>query len=137
MQPKPNLRICSPRAVSKTIIFYYLKGISSFLTPYIFQSTITDYKSMILHNINCYISYCNSIYSILYYRTFQLQLNISINQNLNFMQNEIYNDSVFESNEIIKFFQITSDRHLTLNKVIQNHFCEGLNEENLDDKMKF
>ncbi len=53
------------------------------------------------------------------------------------MQNEIYNDSVFESKEIITFIQITSDRHLTLNKLIQNHFCEGLNEENLEDKMKF
>lgn len=53
------------------------------------------------------------------------------------MQNEIYNDSAFESNETIKFIQITCDRHLTLNKLIKNHFCEGLNEENLDDRMKF
>lgn len=136
MQPKPNPRISSLRAVSKTSIFFYLKGISSFLTPYIFQSTITDYKSMIFHHINCYISCCNSINSITHYRTFQIQLNISINLNPNFMQKEIYNDSVFESNETIKFIQITSDRHLILNKLIQNHFCDRLNDINMSDKMK-
>lgn len=52
------------------------------------------------------------------------------------MQTEIYNDSVFESNEVINFNRITNDRYLTLNKLIQNHFCDRLNEISMSDKMK-